>query len=164
MKKRLISEYSSIILIMAIILLLKLNLYSVAAAICVLWYMLFGFVGVAFSLSIKKKAKLSNIFIVLTLPTLLLPFRKSFYYWVKSVNAVLLNSNNIEKAYGYAQKVNIDGLYTDNNKSMFYAYLAGILLDLNQRGRSVEMINEAKRIPHKAFIDDMIINIEKKSC
>ena len=104
---------------------------------------------------------MSDFFIMLTMQKTLLPFRKSFYFWVKSFNVILRDPKNVSLAYEYAQKVNIDNLYTDNNKSMFYSYLASIYADLNQKELFLKYLDMAKKTPHKKMVDITIENLEK---
>lgn len=58
----------------------------------------------------------------------LMPFRKSFYYWTKAVNVLLLNPAEVSEAYEIAQKVNVEKLYTDNNRSFFIVFLLHFLM------------------------------------
>lgn len=161
MKKRLISEYFAFVLMFFAVLFFLTKVYIVFLGVLFIWYVLFGFVGIAFILSTMRYIKLSNFFIMVTLPKLLLPFRKSFYFWVKSVNIILKDPKNVSLAYEYAQKVNIDNLYTDNNKSMFYSYLASIYADLNQKELFLKYLDLAKKTPHKKMLDITIGQLEK---
>lgn len=83
----------------------------------------------------------------------LMPFRKSFYYWTKAVNVLLLNPAEVSEAYEIAQKVNVEKLYTDNNRSFFYCFFAALLNDLGERKKALEYMEMAEQIPHKEFVD-----------
>lgn len=141
------------------VILLFLRFFWGAAVVYIFWYALYGFVGLAFFFSIARKIALSNLLLRLTFHSTLLPFRKSFYFWTKSVNIILIDSTATEKAYSFAKKVNIDGLCTNNNKSMFLSYFASLCNDLGDKEQALNCIQEAQRIPHKKAIDEMINSI-----
>lgn len=135
------------------ILLIFMKLYVPAIFVFVIWYCLYGMVGLAFSCSIKGNLKLSNFFLYISVPMTLMPFRKSFYYWTKAVNVLLLNPAEVSEAYEIAQKVNVEKLYTDNNRSFFYCFFAALLNDLGERKKALEYMEMAEQIPHKEFVD-----------
>lgn len=91
-------------------------------------------------------------------PTLL-PFRKSFYFWTKSVNVLLKNPTDTGKAYSLAKKVNVGGLCTDNNKAFFLSYLASLYNDLGDKEKAYNCIKEAQSMTHKKAIDEMINHV-----
>ena len=138
------------------VILICLRYYWSAAIIYVIWYLLYGFVGLAFFFSTARKFFLSNLLLRIAFYPTLVPFRKSFYFWTKSVNKILRDSTDIERAYSLAEKVNIDNLYTDNNKAMFYSYLASLHLDLGNRPLAIKYIDIAKDLPHKKMLDETI--------
>ena len=156
MVKRKITEYAGIVIILLCVILIFLRFYWVAAIVYVLWYILFGFVGLAFYFSSRRKIALSNLFIRITVHPTLLPFGKSFYFWTKSVNLILKDSTNIKKAYSLAEKVNIDNLYIDNNKAMFCSYLASLYNDLGEKTLAEKYIQIAQNIPHNKMLDETI--------
>ena len=152
------------------VILLLLRFFWGAAILFGLWYVLYGFVGLAHFFSLAREVALSNIFLTITLYPTLLPFRKAFYFWTKSVNIVLKNSTDIEKASTdtaadaekallLAKKVNIDDLYTENNKAMFLSYLVSLYLDLGDKEQAHYYIQEARKMPHKKAIDETLNHI-----
>ena len=154
MRERLISEYSSFVFLFVGLLFFFFRLYTMFYIVLVVWYFLFGFVGLAYLFSTSRKIKLSGLFILLTVPVFLIPFRKALYYWTRAVNTIFKDPSNVEETLKFAKLVNIDNLYTDNNKCMFYSFLSSIYFDLNQRDLSKEYLDKAKRTPHK-----MVVNI-----
>ena len=162
MKKRVISEYSSFVILICIVLFyyFKLNLF--AFLLSVLWYALFGMVGLAFSLSVKRKTKLSDFFLKITIPITLLPFRKAFYYWTKSVNLIFTDTESVIKAYEIAVKVDPDNLYTDNNKCMFFSFIASLLSDSGNKEKAIQYLERAKQLPHKEALDDTLKKLEEQ--
>lgn len=160
MVKRKITEYLGQILMLLCIVLLFLQLFWGAAVLYIVWYALYGFVGLSFFFSASRKITLSNILLSVTFYPTLLPFRKAFYFWTKSVNTILKDATNTEKAYSLAKKVDIDKLYTDHNKAFFLSYLASLYTDLGDKEKARKCIDEAQRIPHKKVIDEMINRVK----
>ena len=91
----------------------------------------------------------------------LMPFRKSFYYWTKAVNVLLLNPAEVSEAYEIAQKVNVEKLYTDNNRSFF---IVALLNDLGEREKALEYMEMAEQIPHKESVDLALKKIREEVC
>lgn len=162
MIKRRVSEYSSFVVSLLGILLICIRLYLPAIIVFIVWYCLFGMVGLAFSCSTKGNVKLSNFFLNVTIPVTLLPFRKAFYYWTKSVNVVLLNSAHASEAYETAKKVKVDNLYTDNNKSFFYCFFAALLNDLGDKESAIKYMEISEQLPHKQFVDVSLDKLKKE--
>lgn len=156
MVNRKLTEYLGQILMLLCVILLFMRLFWGAAVLYIVWYALYGFVGLSFFFSTARKIALSNILLNVTFYPTLLPFRRSFYFWTKSVNTILKDSTDTEKAYHLAKKVNIDELCTDNNKAFFLSYLASLYNDLGDKEKAHNCINEAQSIPHKKAIDEMI--------
>jgi len=156
MVKRRLTEYSGQLMMFLCVILLFLRFFWVAAIIYILWYALYGFVGLSFFFSTARKIALSNLLLRVTLYPTLLPFRKSFYFWTKSVNVILKNPADTETAYSLAKKVNVDALCTDNNKAFFLSYLASLYNDLGDKENAYNCIKEAQGIPHKKAIKELI--------
>ena len=144
------------------VILILLRVYWGAAIIWGICFVFYGFVGLAFFFSTAKKVTLSNLFLRITFYPTLLPFRKSFYFWTKSVNIILKDSTDVERAYSLAEKVNVDNLYTDNNKAMFYAYLASLHSDLGNKSFAEKYIQVARNLPHKKMLDETINQINEE--
>ena len=161
MIKRRISEYSTFVLLIFGILLIFMRLYVPAIFVFVIWYCLYGMVGLAFTCSIRGNLKLSNFFLYISVPMTLMPFRKSFYYWTKAVNVLLLNPAEVSEAYEIAQKVNVEKLYTDNNRSFF---IVALLNDLGEREKALEYMEMAEQIPHKESVDLALKKIREEVC
>ncbi|GLC83283.1 hypothetical protein LBYZC6_53970 [Lacrimispora brassicae] len=119
-------------------------------------------VGLAFILSAMKKTKLSNFFLNISIPMTLLPFRKAFYYWTKAVNVILADSTCISEAYEITKKVNPDNLYTDNNKSFFFSFLAALLYDLGNKEMALNYLEMAQQLPHKKLFDEHLEKLKKQ--
>ena len=136
--------------------LLYWRFFLAAAALYSFRHMLYGFVGMAFFFSTARKITLSNLLLKITFYPTLLPFRKSFYFWTKSVNVTLKNPKDIERAFLLAKKVNVEGLCTDNNKAMFLSYLAALHNDLGNKKKAFDCIQEAKGMPHKKALDETL--------
>ena len=156
MKKRYVTEYGGIILVTMGLLFAYLKLWWLFALIMVAWYFLFGFVGLAFTTSTMRKLNLSNVLLLITVPTALVPFRRAFYYWTKAVNTTLSSPNNIEaidKALELANKVKPDSLYTDNNKAMFFSFLAALHFDSDNKEVGKTYLDKAISLPHKPQLD-----------
>ena len=156
MKRRLVSEYSSFAILFCVVFLLYFRLWLFALLLYVLWYLLFGMVGLAFSYSVKRKLGLSNFFIKISIPIILVPFRKAFYYWTKAVNVILADSAEAPKAYVIAKKVNPDSLYTDNNRCMFFSFFAALLNDMGDKEKALYYLGKAEQLPHNAALDDTL--------
>ena len=161
MIKRRISEYSSFVILLFCMLLIYYKLLLPAFLVYIIWYCLFGMVGLAFLCNTKGKIKLSEFFLKITIPATLLPLRRSFYYWTKSVNVIMLNPAHVSEAYEIAQKVKVDNLYTDNNKSFFLCFLAALLNDLGQREKAYEYIKISQQLPHNSFVDVTLERLKK---
>jgi len=117
-------------------------------------YILYGFVGLAFWLTGAKKLALSNFFLALTFSPTLLPFRKAFYFWTKSMNLLCKNPKAIqkaefEKAFALAKKINIDKLGTDNNRAMVLSFLAPMYYDTGDKEKAYDCIRQAQALPNK---------------
>ena len=128
-------------------------LLCAAAALLLAWYAMCGFVGLAFWFSQIKKTALSNFFLAITIRPTLLPFRKAFYLWTKSVNLIQKNPTDIqkadfEKAFALAKKVNPDKLDTYNSKAMFLSWLAVLYYDSGERETAYHCIEEAQSLPY----------------
>lgn len=156
MRKRLISEYAAVLLLFGCLVFLIGRFFWIAAVFWVLWYLLYGFVGLAFSFTSRKKTGASNIFLRITVVPFLLPFRKAFYYWTKSANVTAKNPKDTQKAFELAQKVNVQALYTDNNKTMFYVYYAALSFDMGDGDTALVYIQKAKDLPHREALDEGI--------
>ena len=156
MAKRRFTEYSGLVVILLCVVLLGLRIFLAAAIVYLFWYALYGFVGLAFFFSVRRKLAFSNLLLRITLAPTLLHFRKSFYFWTKSVNTILKSPTDTEKALNLAKKVNLDGLGTGNNKAFFLSYLAALYNDTDDKENALECIQQAKVIPHKEAFDEQI--------
>jgi len=158
---------------MLFILLVCMKLFHIAtiwllllpAALCVVCYALCGFVGLAFyfSASAKKRIALSNFFLKISFRPTLLPVRKAYYLWTKSVNTALKNPTEIqkadfEKAFALAKKVNPENLRTLNDKAMFLAWLACMYDDAGDKEKATACIREAQGLPYKKAAVEEYIN------
>ena len=161
MDKRKLTEYTGIIIVSIGAALLFVPFYWGAGFLFALYHLLYGFTGLAFFFSTARKTSISNLLLGITLAPTLLPFRKSFYYWTKSVNTILQDSSGVEKAYSFAKKVNVDNLSTDNNRSMFYSYLASLHIEMGNKSEAVECIQIALELPHKKELDEPLNNIKE---
>ena len=162
MKKRLISEYSSFILLFFGILLICMNFYLFAIFVFIIWYCLFGMVGLAFTYSTKGNIRRSNLFLNISIPITLLPFRRAFYYWTKAANVLLSDSGRVLEAYDIAKKVNVNNLYTDNDKSMFFSFWAVLLSGLGDKEGALKYVEIAQQLPHKECHNDYLENLKKQ--
>jgi hypothetical protein len=137
-------------------------LLCAAAALLLAWYVMYGLVGLAFFFSQAKKTAISNFFLWITVCPTLLPFRKAFYFWTKSVNMIQKNPANIEKAdferaFALAQKVRLDCLRSDNNKALFLSYIASMYYDSGDKEKAYSCIQEARGLPcKKAAVEEAI--------
>ena len=157
---------------MLFILLVCMKLFHIAtiwllllpAALCVVWYALFGFVGLAHLFSRKKKIKLSNSFLALSFSPTLLPSRKAIYFWVKSDNLIRKSPTDIqkadfEKAFALAKKVNLDRFSTYNEKALFLSYLTVLYYDSGEKEKAYRCMQEARSLPHNEAVDTAINQI-----
>jgi hypothetical protein len=119
-------------------------------------------VGLAFSYSVKNKLKLSNFFLSISIPITLLPFRRAFYYWTKSVNVLFGDPGDLSKAYELAKKVKPDNLYTDNNKCFFFSFYAAILSDSGDKEQARHYLEMAQHLPHKKEFDHTIEQLKEE--
>ena len=162
MRKRRITEYGGIILICICFLFAYLQMWWTSILLCLVWYFLFGFVGLAYKTSTMRILSLSNALLMITFPYSLVPFRKAFYYWTKAVNTVLCNPDNPEatkRAFDLAKKVNPDNLYTDNNKAMFFGFFSALHMDMGNRETAREYLDKATALPHKTQMDEMLVKL-----
>lgn len=148
MAKRYISEGLGIALIIGSLILVFLKQPIWAALLFIIWYFLFGFIGLANSCSRAKKIGLSNFFLAITCPYLLLPFRKCFYYWIKSQNLFTTSPHNAAKAYVLAKKVNTHALYTPGNKAAFTLYTAALNASLGYTQEARDSLNQMYQYPY----------------
>ena len=162
MAKRRLTEYSGQFMMIFCVALLCLRIFWAAAAVYLLWYTLYGFVGLAFFLSARKKPAFSNLLLRITIAQTLLPFRKSFYFWTKSTNAILKNPANTKEALYIANKVDIGGLGTSHNKAFFLSYLAALYFDMGDKGKALDCIREARGTPHKEALNEHMDRIYDK--
>lgn len=128
-----------------------------------IWYLLFGFVGLAYKTRTMRKTKLSNLFLYVTMPVTLVPFRKAFYYWTKAINISLRDPDNTEirqKVLDAAIKVNPNHLYADNNKAMFYSFLSAVFLDVKDVESARMYLDKAKALPHSPELNTMIDKLD----
>ena len=133
-------------------------LLCVPAALCLVLYALFGFVGLAHLFSKKKKIKLSNFFLALSFSPTLLPFRKALYFWIKSDNLIRKNPTDIqkadfEKAFALAKKVNMDKFITCNERALFLSYLSVLYFDSGDKEKAYGCMQEAQSLPHNEAVD-----------
>ena len=56
------------------------NHTALGMILLLLRYLLFGFVTLGHTMLLKDKLKISDFFLTITLPYLLLPYRKAYYY------------------------------------------------------------------------------------
>ena len=61
------------------------NYTALGNTVLFIWYILFGFVTLGHTMLLKDKLGLSNLFLTVTLPYFLLPYRKAYYYLSKSM-------------------------------------------------------------------------------
>jgi len=140
-------------------------LLLIPAALCLVCYALFGFVGLAFvfSASAKKKIALSNFLLRISCFPTLLPLRKAYYLWTKSVNTALKNPAEIqkadfEKAFALAKKVKPENLRTLNDKAMFLCWLAVLYADSGDEEKAYGCIQQAQEVPYKKAAVEAQIN------
>ena len=153
MNKRFVIEISSLIILFLGIILFYYNFRLIALLLYLIWYLIFGMVGLAFYCSTHKKIKMSNFFLAITIPVILLPSRKAFYYWTKAVNSTLADSARASVAYDLAMKVNPDNLLTDNNRCMYFSFVAALLFDTGEKERALHFLALARQFPHKTALD-----------
>lgn len=136
------------------------NHTALGMILLLLWYLLFGFVTLGHTMLLKDKLKISDFFLTITLPYLLLPYRKAYYYLSKSM-LTLQKHGNTQKALEYAQRVKIKSFDTDNEKSFFYSYLCSLYMDNGNYEKAKENILEAKALPHNKKLDQSYDKILK---
>ena len=127
-------------------------------------YALFGFAGLAYLFSHKKKLKLSNFFLALSFSPTLLPSRKACYLWAKSMNLVYKNTPDIqkddfEKGFALAKKINMDKFLTCNDRALFLSYLTVLYYDSGDKEKAYSCAREARRLPHNEAVDQAINQI-----
>lgn len=165
MKNRRITEYGGIILVLIAILFAYMKIWWLCIPLFIIWYFLFGFVGLAYTISTIRILPLSNIFLAITFPVFLLPFRKAFYYWTKSVNVSSAKPVSYEattKALEYAAQVNPDNLYTHNNKAVFFSFLAALYFDAGNGAMAKEYLDKSSVLPHKRQLDVVLEKLYAK--
>ena len=159
MAKRRLAEYSGQVVMLLCVVLLCLRIFWAAAIVYLFWYVFYGFVGLAFFFSVRRRLALSNLLLRITFSPTLLPFRKSFYFWTKSVNIILKTPTDTEKAFCLAKKVDVDGLGTSNNKAFFLSYLAALHNDMGDKEKALDCIQEARELPHREAVREQINRI-----
>ena len=160
--KRLLSEYSSFFMLFCIVLFFYFRFRFVALLLYLLWYLMFGMVGLAYFCSTQRILKLSNFLLKISIPVTLLPFRKAFYYWTKAVNVILVDSTRVSEAYDTARKVNPDSLYTDNNKCMYFSFIAAVIYDIGEKEKALYYLTLAQQLPHKTALDENLKQLYEK--
>lgn len=128
------------------------NYSAFGTIILLVWYCLFGFVTLGHTMLLKDKWKLSALFLTITVPHFLLPYRKAYYYLSKSM-LTLQKSGDVRKALEYAQKVKTKSFDTDNEKSFFYSFLCSLYMDQGDYKNAKENIMAAKELPHNKKLD-----------
>jgi hypothetical protein len=159
MAKRRLTEYSGQIVILLCVVLLYLRFFWVAAIVYLLWYTLYGFVGLAFFFSTRRKLTISNLLLRITFSPTLLPFRKSFYFWTESANIILKSPSDTAKAFDLAKKVDVEGLGTDKNKAIFLSFLAALHNDMGDKDKALECIQQAKETAHQEALKEHISHV-----
>ena len=164
MNKRRLTEYAAIIPLCLFLVFAYYRVWWVSAVLYLVWYFLYGFVGLAYAVNTKRMLKLSNFFLAITAPYILLPFRKAFYYWTKAVNVTQKSPDNIEatkKAFELSQKVNVDSLYTDKNKAVFLLFRAALYLDLNDKEAARKYLDKARLLTHNKQTNEILERLEE---
>jgi hypothetical protein len=159
MAKRVISEYIGIVLAAAALVMAYRGFWTAFYPIVLLWYLLYGFVGLASTFNKKRMFKLSEFFLIITLPFLLVPFRKAFYYWIKAMNVIALKPievGSVLKALAYTEKVKPASLYTDNNKATFFSFVATLYCGMNNKALARDYLAKAKALPYKEQLSPTI--------
>lgn len=157
MLKRKCSEYFGTLLVIISIPLI-INQSILGFVLFAAWYFLYGFVGLAHLLSRSNKHA-TLFFLLMTCPYILVPFRKSFYYWIKSQNLLQRKPEKIQAAFTLAQKVKVDSLYTDNNKAIFYSYLAALHFDLGHAEEAKTYLCLSDSLSHHSSLDAVLANL-----
>ena len=170
MNARNITETIGIVLPSIGIILFFMGYRSIALLSLIIWYLGFGFVGLAFYSYQHKNYKASMFFLSITVPNILLPFRRSFYFWLKTWNAIFLGQLSNEAMWEGLSKVDPNYLGTDDNKARYYMTLAALYLDMKKQidARMYAQIayNHAKDANIRNAIEDLmskISNAEQRS-
>lgn len=160
MKKR-NSELIPCFLIFLGVLGIVTNYTALGNIILLLWYLLYGFVTLGHTYLLKEKLGLAQFFLTITLPYLLLPYRRAYYYLSMSM-LTLQKTGDTEKALKPAQRVKAKHFDSDNEKSFFYSFLCSLYMDNGDYQHAKENILLAKELPHQPKLDrsyDKILRI-----
>ena len=157
MIKRVLLELSAFIALGLAALFAFMRVWWLFALCLTTWYLLYGFVGMAYNACAKGRLALSQFFLSITIPFALYPFRRANYYWLKAANLVSSKPRDRDasrQALEITGMVDIDGLLTDNNKASFFTFLAALHLDLGNIDLVRIYLDKVKVIPHKSVLDD----------
>ena len=152
-------EYVILLLFLACFVLGKLYLML---ALAVLWYLLYGFVGLAERMIQTGHRRLAQFYLKVTFPYLLLPFRRAWYYMLSILALPAEPVYPADTALALSRKLNPEALGNDNNRSYYYGIVAHIQTELGNVPEARTQLEKARALKHNAGFDKLYQDIEER--
>ncbi len=152
-------EYVILLLFLVCFVLGKLWLMLMFA---VLWYLLYGFVGLAERMVQTGHRRLAQFYLALTCPYLLLPFRRAWYYMLGILALPAEPAYPAQTALAMAQKLRPEALGNDNNRSYYYGICAHVYTELGDLPQARSQLARARELKHNPGFDKMYGDIEAR--
>ena len=131
-------------------------------ALAVLWYLLYGFVGLAERMVQTGHRRLAQFYLALTFPYLLLPFRRAWYYMLGILALPAEPVYPAETALAMAKKCRPEALGNDNNRSYYHGICAHVYAELGDLPEAKAQLARARELQHNPGFDKMYADIEER--